>query len=120
MRRVFDDEQAIAIGYAAQGIHVARTACKMNGQNGLGTRGDASLNFRGVDVHRITLDVGEYGRGARMHYSIGGCRERERRGDYFVAFADSQDFNGEVQRCGTRSYCNGMLGANELSETCLE
>ena len=92
---------------------------KVDNNNALRARGNRSLKFRGIEIERAFLDVGEDGRRADVVYAPSGRDESERRGDDFVARAEAGDHAGDVERRGAAIHrerarvaergCEGLL-----------
>ncbi len=89
--RVLDDAKAPRSppGQRAQCVEVGRMTGVVHGQDRAGARGDRCLDLARVDVQRVRLDVHQYGSRANVLDHVHGRRERHRRRNDLVPWADA-------------------------------
>ena len=98
LRGVFDERNAILIRQAAQFVKVAGEACEVDADYRPGSRSDERTNMDGIDVERVSLHVGEADARALVEERNVGRRAGQDRRNHFIAFFQSGEDIGEMQR----------------------
>jgi len=89
-------------------VDLGRAAEEVHRHDRLGARRDLARDVGGVEVHRLALDVGEYGRRAEQGDRLGGGVEGEGGADDLVARPDSQRAQHQRDRVGAVSYSDRL------------
>jgi hypothetical protein len=96
MSGVFDDRKTVAGGQGPYPIEVAGPASQMYRNDRARPRGYAAFDRPWIDIS-VWTNVGEDRRGADLQNGVHGRAKRERRGDDFVAGADAERRECEMQ-----------------------
>ena len=94
---VLDDRYPTPVGDGHDRVHLRALAVKMDRQDGLGVGSDSGLDFGGVDVVGLRVDIDEDRLGTEPGDPAGGGEERVGGGDHFVAGADPLGHQADQQ-----------------------
>ena len=92
----------------------------MDGQNCLRALGDRGFDAVGIDVERLRIDVDEDRLRADQSNRLSRGNERERRGNHFVARADAERTQDQMQRIGAIADADRVIAAEELRDFLLK
>jgi len=113
---VLKDEQGVAAGDGLECVHVGGDAEGMDDEDGAGSGGDGSLDGTRREVERDGVDVGEDWRCAHLENRVGYSDEGKGWDDDFVALADAEGEQGQMQARGAGAYGNGVGDGVKLGE----
>ena len=119
VRRVFDHVNAVPPGQFPDGFHLAGQSRHVHRYDRPRAARDALGDLLRVDV-AIPSDIREHRRGAHVQNGLHGGAKCHRRGDHFIARADLQARQREVQPGGGRIHRDRMGCAGILAEFTLE
>ena len=88
---IFHHAQLVHGGNGIQPVHINRPASQIDRDNGLGALRDGSFDFVQINITRDGVNVGKHRRGTDFNDDIRGGNPGNRRGDDFVARADTRD-----------------------------
>ena len=107
MRRILDHDQMMLLCDRMNGIHIAGLSCQMHRNNRFGLIRDLAPDVLRIDIVRLRINVCKNRRSAAVQHTVGGCRKRDRRGDYLIPRSDSR-------RMACRMQCRrAFYGAND-------
>src|ERR1700674_74350 len=86
---VLDHDQTVGAGDAHYRVHVGWEAIEVNGDNGLGSRGDCGGDPSRVDGKRHGIDLDQHGLGARVLDGSNRGDKCERGRDHLIARTDT-------------------------------
>ena len=95
---ILDDVDAALPGQRHDRRHVRRPAAKMHRDDRLGSGRDRGGDGFGIDVAAVPVDIDEHRDGADQPDAEGRCHESARRDDHFVAGADAEGLQRELER----------------------
>jgi len=87
----------------------------MDGQDGFGARRDGARHCFRVDTQRIRRDINEDGIGSKISNHFGCGRESMRGGDHFIAGANANSFERQMQTGRCRIHGDALDAATEPS-----
>ncbi len=99
---VLDQGDAVAPGDRAQAFEIQGGAGVVNRHDGAGARADGGFHCLRRTHQGVAVDVDEHRGGAEQGDDVGGGDPGQRRRDHFVAGADAQRQQGDVQGAGGR------------------
>ena len=117
---VLDDREIEIPCERQHAVHVAGPAGKVYTDDGAGTRGEYRGDGLGRDVLGVAIDVGEHGHGARVDDARDGGEKGAGRDDDFVARADTERPQGEIEGDGAVGQRDSVAGAAEVGVFALE
>ena len=91
------------------GIHFAAAPAHVHHQNGLGARSDSLFDARGIEIEGAAVAIHQDRRRPGVNDGVNGGAEGHRRRDHFVAGADSQRQQREMN-CGRPAAYPGRIG----------
>ena len=97
MRRILDHDQMMLLCDRMNGIHIAGLSCQMHRNNRFGLIRDLAPDVLRINVVRLRIDVCKNRRSAAVQHTVGGCRKRDRRGDYLIPRSDSRRMTCRMQ-----------------------
>lgn len=118
MGGIVNDLEVIVIGDNLDGLYIAGVAVAMHRQNGRGLRGDGGLDFGGIEIQRIRIDIDEYRLDAVPQQGMRGSDERIRGGDDFAG--NTQRLQSGHQRESAISEQRQMIDAQIVTQRLLE
>src|SRR6266480_2076740 len=95
------------------GIDVERLAVQMHGHDGFGAGRDGALDQFWIEIERGVVDVDEHWRGADVRDGPARGDEGLGRGDDFVALADVEEQERDMERGGAAIEADAMFGVSE-------
>src|SRR5580698_7810882 len=124
MRRVLDDLEIVPAGDCTDSIHVAGVAGEVHRHQRahlamLAAR-QRLLDFGWIDIESIRLDIDEYRTRPQVTHDLCGRGKGEGRRDDFIAGADAQREQSEMERAGAMSHRERIASANVSGEFLLE
>jgi len=117
---VFDDSQAVLCGNPADGLHRCDLAEEMNGDNGLGLRGDAGLDQIRIDIVGTGIDIDEDRGRSEACDGTGGGKESKGGGYYFVTGFDAEGHHADEQGVGAAGKADGTGGTAVVGDLAFE
>ena len=120
LRAVLDDLNVVLLRDGVDGIHVARGAEQVRGNHRLGVLGDRGFELVHVDHVGVEADVGKDRLGANQLDHGGNGEIRDPRNDHFVALADSEPLEDQVQPVPRRRNHDPVFRADEACKRLLE
>ncbi len=118
-RRVLDQHDLLRYR-RLQRFPLDRAAEEVNGHHRARSRRHGGCDGCGVDEERVRIDVDEHRSRSAQLDDVGGCGKRVRGNDHFVARADLQGKQREMERCGSGRDDGGMRRAHGLRQRGLE
>jgi len=106
-----DLQDFVERGRASEGVH---------DDDGASERCDGFFDPGGIKIERLGIDIDEDRHGTLVTENVGNGDERERGDDDFIAFADAERADAEMEGTGSGIHGDGLRHADVAREGLLE
>jgi hypothetical protein len=120
LRIVFHDQQIVAVGDLAEGLHVGGLAIEMNRDQGLGAGRDGGFHLRRIEAIGARVGVDKYSGCAGDPDGLGGGEEGVGGGDALIAGANPEGQERKPERVGSVGDADGELHSVIFGQLLLE